>query len=421
MDVEQKEGDKKETVEETLNAQKAIWLRNKTEVKPEEYDAFYKQIAHDTEKPARVIHYAAEGKTEFKVLVFIPAHKPFAFDWEEPKGLKLYVQRVLIMDPCEELLPPYLRFVKGVVDSADLPLNISRELLQQNPLLDLIQKNVVRNVLEALEEMKNVEYEKYVAVLRGPGGDAEGRGGPRLGEPREARRPAAVRVDEDRAGQVHDAGGVRRADAGRAEGDLLPDRREPRDHRVVAVPGGVPGQGLGSAAADRPDRRVPVPVAARVQGQAAQAGRPGGHRRPGGRASRPTRSSSRPSSTLLKAKLPEVGDVRLSRRLKESAAGLVADRDAMTAHFERLMQQMGRVEEESKRVLELNPSHPAVAAVKACARQGRGRPAGRELRPAAVRAGGDRGGSKVKDPAGFARRVNELMAQVAAGGSVFLA
>ena len=162
MDVARTDGDQTTTVEETLNAQTALWLRNRSEVKPEEYDAFYQQISTDTEKPARVIHYTAEGKTEFKVLAFIPARKPFSLTWEEPKGLKLYIQRVLIMESCEGLLPPYLRFVRGVVDSADLPLNISREMLQQNALLDRIQKNVVRNVLETLEAMKNTDYEKYV-------------------------------------------------------------------------------------------------------------------------------------------------------------------------------------------------------------------------------------------------------------------
>src|SRR5829696_7154620 len=162
MDVEHTEGDKTETVEEALNAQTALWLKNKSEVKPEEYEAFYQQITNDAEKPARVIHYMAEGKTEFKVLAFVPARKPFSFNWEEPKGLRLYIQRVLIMDSCDGLLPPYLRFVRGVVDSADLPLNISREMLQQNALLDRMQKNVVRNVLEALEAMKNTDYDKYV-------------------------------------------------------------------------------------------------------------------------------------------------------------------------------------------------------------------------------------------------------------------
>src|SRR5205085_11659381 len=109
------------------------------------------------------------GKTESKVLAFTPARKPFSLIWEEPKGLKLYIQRVLIMDSCDELLPPYLRFVRGVVDSSDLPLNISRELLQQNPLLERIQKNVVRNILDNLEAMKSTEYDKYVGFFKGLG------------------------------------------------------------------------------------------------------------------------------------------------------------------------------------------------------------------------------------------------------------
>ena len=159
MDVEHKEGDKTERSRETINAQATAWLQE-VGVKPG--GAFYQRISNDTEKPAPVIHYTGKGKTEFKVLAFIPARKPFSFAYEEPKGLKLYIQRVLIMDSCEGLLPPYLRFVRGVVDSADLPLNISRELLQQNPLLDRMQKNIVRNVLEALEAMKNTDYEKYV-------------------------------------------------------------------------------------------------------------------------------------------------------------------------------------------------------------------------------------------------------------------
>src|SRR5262245_33307421 len=170
MEVEPEKEGKKETAEETLNTRKAIWLRKKSEVKREEYDEFYKSLTHDTEPPAEVIHYAAEGKTEFKVLAFIPAKKPFAFDWQEPVcGLRLYVQRVLIMDRCEQVLPFYLRFVQGVVDSSDLPLNVSRELLQQNPLLDVIQKSVVKNVLDTLAGMQNTEFEKYRIFYEGFG------------------------------------------------------------------------------------------------------------------------------------------------------------------------------------------------------------------------------------------------------------
>ena len=208
MDVEKQEGKgeeaKTEITEETLNSRRAIWLRSKSEVKPEEYDEFYKSLAHDSEAPAEVIHYAAEGKTEFKVLCFIPARKPWGFDYEEPvAGLRLYVQRVLIMDRCEQVLPQYLRFVKGVVDSADLPLNVSREILQQNPLLDAIQKSVLKNVLETLAGMKNLEFDKYLTFYKGLRRRAERGADARLEQPREGRRPAPVRERCNCVREVH--------------------------------------------------------------------------------------------------------------------------------------------------------------------------------------------------------------------------
>src|SRR5262249_5049911 len=118
MDVVHKEGDKEEVVEETLNSRKAIWLRLKSEITTEEYNEFYKHLSHDYQEPARVIHYAAEGVIEFKALLYVPAHKPWDLLWgDSKKGLHLYIRRVFIMDDCEALLPLYLRFVRGVVDS----------------------------------------------------------------------------------------------------------------------------------------------------------------------------------------------------------------------------------------------------------------------------------------------------------------
>ena len=225
MDVEKESDGKKETTEETLNSRKAIWLRNKSEVMREEYDEFYKSIAHDTDPPAAVIHYAAEGKTEFKVLAFVPAKKPFAYDWQEPvSGLKLYVQRVLIMDRCEQVLPFYLRFVQGVVDSADLPLNVSRELLQQNPLLDVIEKSVVKNVLDTLAGMKNLEFEKYLAFHAGFWPHLEGRTDGDWSTARRSPTCCSLRA-RTRSREVDNLRGVRREDAGGPEGGLLPDRR----------------------------------------------------------------------------------------------------------------------------------------------------------------------------------------------------
>ncbi|MFN4258053.1 MAG: molecular chaperone HtpG, partial [Gemmataceae bacterium] len=168
IDVEKEDENKNKTVvEETLNSRKAIWLRPKGQITTEEYHEFYRHISHDYQEPAKVIHYAAEGVIEFKALLYLPAHKPFDLLWGDGrKGLQLYIQRIFIMDDCEALLPPYLRFVKGVVDSPDLPLNVSREMLQQSAPLEKIKANLVNKILNTLEEMKNTEYDTYVKFFQ---------------------------------------------------------------------------------------------------------------------------------------------------------------------------------------------------------------------------------------------------------------
>src|SRR5581483_8542544 len=168
MDVvheDEKKG--KETVEETLNARKAIWLRPKSEISKEEYNEFYKHLSRDFQDPAKVIHYSAEGAIEFRALLYIPAHKPFDLIWNAPqRGLHLYIRRVFIMDDCEAMLPGYLRFVKGVVDSPDLPLNVSREMLQQSAPLEKIKSNLTNKVLRTLDDMKRTERDTYVRFYR---------------------------------------------------------------------------------------------------------------------------------------------------------------------------------------------------------------------------------------------------------------
>jgi len=163
MDVTRKEEDKDIIEEETLNSMKAIWLRDKSEVTEEEYNEFYKHITHDFEDPEKTIHYRAEGTTEFSALVYLPKKAPMNILYQDFKsGPALYVRRVQIMDHCEELVPVYLRFVKGVVDSSDLPLNVSREILQNNKMVEIIRKNITKKVLETIKDMKQNEYDKYV-------------------------------------------------------------------------------------------------------------------------------------------------------------------------------------------------------------------------------------------------------------------
>jgi molecular chaperone HtpG len=141
---------------------KAIWLRDKSAVTDEEYNEFYKHISHDFFEPLKVIHYKAEGTTEFSALLFVPSKAPFNILYKDYKvGPTLYVKRVQIMDHSEDLIPPYLRFVRGVIDSADLPLNVSREMLQNNRLVETIKTSVIKKVIEVLNELKKDDYGKY--------------------------------------------------------------------------------------------------------------------------------------------------------------------------------------------------------------------------------------------------------------------
>merc|ERR1712164_82526 len=154
---EEKKPSKKTVYEwEQVNTQKAIWLRAKEDVTEEEYNEFYKGISKDYLDPLAYTHFNAEGEIEFKSVLFLPKKAPFdQMDnyWTKKAEIKLYVRRVLVADKFEELLPRYLNFVKGVVDSDDLPLNVSREQLQQNKIMKVISKKLVRKVLELMKKL----------------------------------------------------------------------------------------------------------------------------------------------------------------------------------------------------------------------------------------------------------------------------
>ena len=148
--------------EETLNSMKAIWARSKNEVKDEEYKEFYKHLTHDPGEPMDWIHMKMEGATEYDALLYIPSMPPFdLFNRDRKHGVDLYCKRVFIMHDCKELMPEYLRFIKGVVDSSDLDLNVSREILQQNHIVRNIKKNMVKKVLETLKSMDDEKYQKF--------------------------------------------------------------------------------------------------------------------------------------------------------------------------------------------------------------------------------------------------------------------
>jgi molecular chaperone HtpG len=147
----------------TLNSQKAIWLKPTTEVTSEEYRDFYQQVSHDYQEPLKTIHFRGEGTVEFSSLLYIPGTRPYNYDYEgSARRLRLYVKRVLIMDDCEQLLPRNLRFVRGVVDSSDLPLNVSREILQHDRQITQIRKTIVKRLLRGLGELKDQNRTEYL-------------------------------------------------------------------------------------------------------------------------------------------------------------------------------------------------------------------------------------------------------------------
>ncbi len=405
MDVEREEQGKKETVEEAVNSRKAIWLRPKSENTAEEHATFYKQISNDFDPPAKVVQYSTEGALELKALLYVPAHRPLEMQWGDYKwGLRLYVQRVLIMDHCEEVLPAYLRFVRGVVDSSDLPLNISRELLQHNPQLSQIRSSVTKNLLKALEEMKNDEYEKYVSFFKemgsilkeGPGRDRANR-----------EKVADLLLFESLktpAGQFTTL--AKYVEAMPADQEeiwyLIGEEREPLEHSPYLEAFRAKGQDV--LLLTDPVDELLMPHLGEYKGKrlkavdwADSAEKPAGQEK------------YAKLFDFLKGKLAEVSDVRLSSRLRESAACLVAGEGAISAHLERLMERMGRDGPAGKRVLELNGEHPAVQALLKVFEQG-GQEArvegyARLLLDEAVVAEG----SKVKDPTAFAKRINELL------------
>ena len=163
----QSEDEEKKGEEERVNQASALWARSKSDISVEDYNEFYKHISHDFEDPLAYVHSRMEGNYEYTLLLYIPARAPFdLFSRERHHGVKLYVRRVFIMDDAEKLMPSYLRFVRGIVDSSDLPLNVSRELLQQNKILDTIRSNATKKVLGLLADLAKNEPEKYATFWK---------------------------------------------------------------------------------------------------------------------------------------------------------------------------------------------------------------------------------------------------------------
>jgi molecular chaperone HtpG len=408
VEREGKDG-KKEKVEETLNKRKAIWLRPKSEIAPEEYNEFYKHLAHDTEAPAKVIHYTVEGAVEFRALLYVPAHRPFDLLWgDQKKGLHLYIQRVFIMDDCEALLPLYLRFVKGVVDSPDLPLNVSREMLQQSAPLERIKSNLTNKVLRTLEEMKRKEHDAYVRFYRELGTLLKEGVSQDWSNREELAELLLFESTGTEPGKLTDlAGYVERMPVGQKDVYyLLGENRELLEHSPHLESFKARGEEV--LLLTEPIDEFVVQALPEYKGKRLKAVDRG---RLDEAVDEGKRKAFQGLLDFMKGRVGEVKDVRLSNRLKESAACLVAEEGTPGAHMQELLRRLGRGQElpPAKKILEVNAEHPAVAAVHKLYERDKGDPRlekyCRLLYDEAVIAEG----SKVKDPLALARLINELL------------
>jgi molecular chaperone HtpG len=402
---------KSETTQDVLNTRKAVWLRTSREVTGEEYFEFYKQISHDPEVPAKVIHFDIEGDSPFRALLFIPAKRPYGFDQQEAAGLRLYVQRVLIMEQSEEVLPSYLRFVKGVIDSTGLPLNVSRELLQKNPQLDVIRKSVIRNVLSNLDGMRNVDFDKYKTFYQNFGSILK----------------EGLARDWENKEKVADL--LLYESANSAPGQYITlaeyvEKMPEGQDKIYYLTGETAEQLRNSPYLESfrakghdvllmtdPVDEFAIPYLFEYKGKSLQPADRGDAKTTDQDVSVEVRELFSGLLALIKGHLPEVADVRLTKRLTESAACLVAEVGEMNANLERLLKRSGEAVNATKRTLELNPDHPAVQALRDLHAKAADDPRittfARLLLDQAIIAEG----SKILDPAGFAKRLNELIAR----------
>lgn len=357
----------------TLNSQKALWTRPKSEVSDEEYAEFYRHISHAWDEPLETITLKAEGTFEYQALLFLPSQAPFdLFSPDTKRGVQLYVRRVFIMDDCEELVPPFLRFVKGIVDAQDLSLNVSREILQQDRQIRAIRKRLVKRVLQTIEQLKNDRPEEFRgfwsnfgAVLKeGLIADVESRDQLLAVSTFASTRPApegedsavgttiAEYISRMAEGQeeIYYLTGTSRAavensphlEAFRARGVEVLVLTDPVDEVWVDAVGEVDGKRLRSVAKGDVDLSG---VGADVED---------------GR-DEPDAAEFADLLTWLGEELEdEVKQVRLSHRLTESAACMVGDEFDMTPQLEAMYRASGMEMPTSKRILELNPSHPLV-------------------------------------------------------------
>jgi molecular chaperone HtpG len=352
--------------DEVVNSRKALWARPQKDVSDEEYAEFYRHVSHDWREPLTTIRLAAEGTFEYQALLFLPTHAPLdLFMREGKRGVQLYVRRVFIMDDCEALVPEYLRFVKGVVDAADLSLNISREILQQDRQIQLIRKRLVKKVLSTVKTLLTDEPDKYAtfwsemgrAVKEGLLSDYDNRDAIleicSFPSTQDAEKPTTLhdylaRMPEGQDAIYYGTGPSRSAlehsphlEAFRAKGYEVLLLTDPVDEVWVDAVPSFEGKSFVSVAKGEVDLGGEDVDAAAEQGFA-------------------------DLLTWMGTTLAEdVKEVRLSHRLTDSAACLVGEPGDLTPTLEKMYRAMGQEPPRVKRILELNPKHGLVTGLRA--------------------------------------------------------
>ncbi|MCB1894601.1 MAG: molecular chaperone HtpG [Zoogloeaceae bacterium] len=398
--------------DETVNQASALWARAKSEISDDEYKAFYKHVGHDYDEPLAWTHSRVEGRHEYTQLLYVPSHAPFdLWDRNARHGVKLYVKRVFIMDDAEKLMPLYLRFVRGVVDSADLPLNVSREILQESKDIDAIRAGCTKKVLSMLEDLAENDKEKYDGFWK------------------EFGRVLKEGVGEDFANKEKIAGLLRFStthDDSEAQtvslADYIGRMKEGQDkiyyvtaesfkaarnspHLEIFRKKGIEVLLL----ADRVDEWV-VGSLTEFDGKSLQSVAKGGldlgdlEDQDEKKAAEAAADDMKELVEKMKATLGErVKEVRVTHRLTDSPACLVADEHDMGQNLARILKAAGQDAPASQPILEINPTHPAVRRLNH--ESDRFDDWAQVLFDQALLAEG----GTLEDPASFVKRINALM------------
>jgi molecular chaperone HtpG len=407
--------------DETVNQASALWARPKSDITQEQYDEFYKHVAHDFEAPLAHSHARVEGRHEYTLLLYLPARAPFdIWDREHRRGLKLYVRRVFIMDDAEHLAPPYLRFVRGVIDSNDLPLNVSREILQESKDVEAIRAGVVKRVLGMLDELAENDKEKYAkfwqafgrVLKEGVGEDGANRERIakllRFSTTRSDSAAQDVSLDDYIARMKHGQEAIYYVTAEsfnaarnsphlevfRKKGIEVLLMHERVDEWVVSSLTEYGGKKLASVA------RGDLDLGALADEEDRQAKQDAGD----------LKELLEAIQNSLSGRIKEA---RATFRLTESPACLVAGENDMSANLERLLKAAGHQVPGSQPILEINPRHPLVQRLKEEIGKERFADWSSILFEQALLAEG----GTLEDPGSFVKRLNQLMLDLAGGGS----